>query len=105
MWDMLSNMAGDRLWIYTAIGGSIIGLAFSTWFSTTRMALWLYARFDRGMDFLVERWGWTWLEQPENAWRKKYPKITQKIDDMEMRLKNLETKSNTKIIRQKGTKK
>jgi len=99
---MLSNMAGDRLWIYTAIGGSIIGLAFSTWFSTTRMALWLYARFDRGMDFLVERWGWTWLEQPENAWRKKYPKITQKIDDMEMRLKNLETKSNTKIIRQKG---
>tara|TARA_R110001606_G_scaffold379221_1_gene539167 strand:- start:1518 stop:1835 length:318 start_codon:yes stop_codon:yes gene_type:complete len=105
MWDMLSNMAGDRLWIYTAIGGSIIGLAFSTWFSTTRMALWLYARFDRGMDFLVERWGWTWLEQPENAWRKKYPKITQKIDDMEMRLKNLETKSNTKIIRQKETKK
>ncbi len=105
MWEMLSNMAGDRLWIYTAIGGSIIGLAFSTWFSTTRMALWLYARFDRGMDFLVERWGWTWLEQPENAWRKKYPKITQKIDDMEMRLKNLETKSNTKIIRQKGTKK
>jgi hypothetical protein len=105
MWDMLSNMAGDRLWIYTAIGGSIIGLAFSTWFSTTRMALWLYARFDRGMDFLVERWGWTWLEQPENAWRKKYPKITQKIDDMEMRLKHLETKSNTKIIRQKGTKK
>jgi hypothetical protein len=102
MWDMLSNMAGDRLWIYTAIGGSIIGLAFSTWFSTTRMALWLYARFDRGMDFLVERWGWTWLEQPENAWRKKYPKITQKIDDMEMRLKHLETKSNTKIIRQKG---
>jgi len=102
MWEMLSNMAGDRLWIYTAIGGSIIGLAFSTWFSTTRMALWLYARFDRGMDFLVERWGWTWLEQPENAWRKKYPKITQKIDDMEMRLKNLETKSNTKIIRQKG---
>jgi len=105
MWDMLSNMAGDRLWIYTAIGGSIIGLAFSTWFSTTRMALWLYARFDRGMDFLVERWGWTWLEQPENAWRKKYPKNTQKIDDMEMRLKHLETKSNTKIIRQKETKK
>ena len=102
---MIIQMAGDRLWIYTAVGGSIIGLAFSTWFSTTRMALWLYARFDRGMDFLVERWGWTWLEQPENAWRKKYPKITQKIDDMEMRLKNLETKSNTKIIRQKETKK
>lgn len=101
---MLSNMAGDRLWIYTAIGGSIIGLAFSTWFSTTRMALWLYARFDRGMDFLVERWGWTWLEQPENAWRKKYPKITQKIDDMEERIKLLETKHGNKIIKQKDKK-
>lgn len=87
---MIAQMAGDRLWIYTAIGGSIIGLAFSTWFSTTRMALWLYAKFDNAMDFLVERWGWTWLEQPEDAWRKKYPKITKKIDDIEKRLNAVE---------------
>jgi len=94
---MLSNMAGDRLWIYTAIGGSIIGLAFSTWFSTTRMALWLYAKFDNGMDFLVERWGWTWLEQPEDAWRKKYPKITKKIDAIEDRLNKIEKKKVVKV--------
>jgi hypothetical protein len=104
MWDMISQMAGDRLWIYTAIGGSIIGLAFSTWFSTTKMALWLYAKFDRTMDFLVERWGWTWLEQPEDAWRKKYPKITAKIDDLELRLRQVEIKSETKILG-KGKKK
>jgi len=98
MWDMILQMAGDRLWIYTAIGGSIIGLAFSTWFSTTRMALWLYAKFDNVMDFLVDRWGWTWLQQPEDAWRKKYPKITQKIDDMERRLKAVEAKAGVKQI-------
>jgi hypothetical protein len=92
MWDMITQMTGDRLWIYTAIAGSIIGLAFSTWFSTTRMALWLYAKFDNAMDFLVERWGWTWLEQPEDAWRKKYPKITKKIDDIEKRLDAVESK-------------
>jgi hypothetical protein len=92
MWDMITQMTGDRLWIYTAIVGSIIGLAFSTWFSTTRMALWLYAKFDNAMDFLVERWGWTWLEQPEDAWRKKYPKITKKIDDIEKRLDAVESK-------------
>ena len=92
MWDMITQMAGDRLWIYTAIAGSIIGLAFSTWFSTTRMALWLYAKFDNAMDFLVERWGWTWLEQTEDAWRKKYPKITKKIDDIEKRLDAVESK-------------
>lgn len=89
---MITQMTGDRLWIYTAIAGSIIGLAFSTWFSTTRMALWLYAKFDNAMDFLVERWGWTWLEQPEDAWRKKYPKITKKIDDIEKRLDAVESK-------------
>lgn len=98
MWDMISQMAGDRLWIYTAIGGSIIGLAFSTWFSTTKMALWMYAKFDNVMDFLVQRWGWTWLEQPEDAWRKKYPKITQKIDDMERRLNAVEAKAGVKIL-------
>ena len=98
MWDMILQMAGDRLWIYTAIGGSIIGLAFSTWFSTTRMALWLYAKFDNTMDFLVDRWGWTWLQQPEDAWRKKYPKITQKIDDMERRLNAVEAKAGVKQL-------
>ena len=101
MWDMITQMTGDRLWIYTAIAGSIIGLAFSTWFSTTRMALWLYAKFDNAMDFLVERWGWTWLEQPEDAWRKKYPKITKKIDAIEDRLNKIEKKKVVKV--KKGT--
>ena len=99
---MIGRMLEDTLWIYTAIGGSIIGAVVLAYLSTTRIGLWGYAKFDLMIDYLVERWGLTWLEQPEDAWRKKYPKITQKIDDMEMRLKNLETKSNTKIIRQKG---
>lgn len=91
---MINQMAGDRLWIYTAIVGSIIGLAFSTWFSSTKLALWGYAKLDRTLDYLVDRWGLTWLEQPEDAWRKKYPKITKKIDAMEMRLNKLEGKTN-----------
>ena len=36
------------------------------------------------------RWGWTWLQQPDDAWRKRYPKITAKIDELEARLKKLE---------------
>ena len=36
--------------------------------------------------------GWTWLEQPEDAWRKKYPKITAKIDEIEKRLEAVEPK-------------
>ena len=82
MWDMISDMATNRLWIYTSIGGSIIGAISLAYLSTTRAGLWFYSK--------VKRWGWTWLEQPEDAWRKKYPKITAKIDAIETRLKELE---------------
>jgi len=30
------------------------------------------------------------LQQPEDAWRKKYPYVTKKIDELEARLKKLE---------------
>ena len=41
---------------------------------------------------MVYRWGLTWLEVPEDAWRKKYPKITKKIDEIEARLDAVEPK-------------
>ena len=89
---MLSRMLEDTLWIYTAIGGSILGAVVLAYLSTTRIGLWGYAKIDNAMDFLVERWGWTWLQQPEDAWRKKYPKITAKIDEIEARLDAVEPK-------------
>ena len=91
-------MLEDTLWIYTAIGGSILGAVVLAYLSTTRIGLWGYAKFDLMIDYLVERWGLTWLEQPEDAWRKKYPKITQKIDDMERRLNAVEAKAGVKIL-------
>ena len=87
---MIERMATDRLWIYTALAGSIFGAIFIAYISTTRIGLWFYARVDRMLDYLVKRWGLTWLEQPEDAWRKRYPKITAKIDQLEERLKKLE---------------
>lgn len=90
MWDMITSMASDRLWIYTAIAGSIAGAVVVAYLSTTRIGLWGYAKFDQAVDFLVARYGWTWLEQPEDAWRQKYPRITAKIDELEGRIKKLE---------------
>ena len=90
MWDMIQLMAGDRLWIYTSIAGSLLGAAFVAYLSTTRIGLWWYAKFDLFLDYLVERWGLTWFEQPENAWRQKYPRITAKIDELESRISKLE---------------
>ena len=46
MWEMIERMASDRPWIYTALVGSLFGLAFSNIFSkkSTRIGLWLYAQ-------------------------------------------------------------
>ena len=90
IYEMIGRMATDRLWIYTALVGSLFGLAFSPYFKGTRIGIWLDSKFDAILDFLVERWGWTWFEQPKDAWRKKYPHVTKKIDELEARIKKLE---------------
>ena len=92
MWEIIERMATDRLWIYTGIAGSLFGAAFLIYFKDTRAGLWCYAKFDIILDYLVERWGLTWFEQPADAWRKKYPHVTKKIDELEKRLKHLEGK-------------
>ena len=92
MGELLNKLLDDTLWIYTSILGTLLGAAFLAYFKDTREGIWCYARLDQFLDYLVERWGLTWLEQPEDAWRKKYPKITKKIDDLESRLKKLEGK-------------
>jgi len=92
MWEMIERMVTDRLWIYTAIAGSLLGAAFLFWLKDTKMETWGVAKFDRTLEYLVNRWGWTWLQNDPEAWRKKYPKITKKIDDLEKRIKKLEKK-------------
>ena len=52
MWDLIERMASDRLWIYTALVGSLFGLAFSTYIKGTRIGLWAYAGKHRGILFL-----------------------------------------------------
>ena len=86
----MERMASARLWIYTALIGSIFGAIFVAYISTTRIGLWAYTKIDLMIDYLVERWGLTWLQQPEDAWRKKYPHITKKIDGLENRLQEVE---------------
>ena len=82
MWEMIERMVVDRLWIYTAIVGSIFGLAFSTYFKSTRIGLWLYSKFDMILDYLVMRWGWTWLEQPEDAGEKSILMLLRRLTNL-----------------------
>ena len=91
--ELLERLFDDTLWIYTAIAGALLGAAFLAWFRDTRAGLWGYTLFDRVLDYLVNRWGWTWLQEPEDIWRKRYPKMTVKIDELEKRIKQLEENS------------
>jgi hypothetical protein len=88
--DLLDRLLSDQLWIYTAILGSLIGAAFLAWFRNTHMGLYLMGKFDSFLDYLAIRWGWTLLQDDPNAWRKRYPKVTKKIDELEQRIINLE---------------
>ena len=104
MMETINAMLGDTLWIYTAIAGSILGAAFLAWFRNTHMALWAMSKFDNFLDSLVDKFGWDWLQDDPEAWRKRYPKVTKKIDDLELRIKVLESNAGNKIIKQKGKK-
>jgi len=91
--ELIERMLGDTLWIYTAIAGSLLGAAFLAWFRNTHAALWFMSLFDRSLDYLVDRFGWDWLQDDPEAWRKRYPKVTKKIDELEARVKKLEGKN------------
>ena len=62
IWEMIERMATDRLWIYTALAGSLFGAAFLFWFKDTRMATWAVSKFDATLEYLAIRWGWTWFQ-------------------------------------------
>jgi len=92
IWDMIERMATERLWIYTAIAGSIFGALFIAWITDTRISLWVYGKWTALLNFLVERWGWTWFKQDPNAWTKLNPQLHTKIMDLEKRINLIEKK-------------
>tara|TARA_S200000501_G_C20179686_1_gene463815 strand:- start:95 stop:361 length:267 start_codon:yes stop_codon:yes gene_type:complete len=87
---MIERMVSDRLWIYTAIAGSIFGALFIAYMRDTRIGLWVYSKWDNLLDYIRDKFGWTWFDQPEDAWRKISPRIAKKIDELEDRIKKLE---------------
>ena len=90
MWDIIVQMATDRLWIYTGIAGSIFGAITVAYLSTTRLGAWFYGKIDQFLDYLVKRWGLKWLEEPKDLWRKRYPQVSEKMDELEMRLDEID---------------
>ena len=78
------------LWIYTSIAGSLLGAACLFYIKDTRIGLWGYSQFDKMVDKLRDRFGWTWLNQDPEAWKKVNPKIAKKIEELDKRLQYIE---------------
>lgn len=97
MWEIIERMATDRLWIYTALMGSIFGALFIAYMRDTRIALWVFGKWDSLLDFIRDRYGWTWFNQDPDAWRKVNPNIARKIDELETRISQLESSKNDDI--------
>jgi hypothetical protein len=96
MWEyittMINSMFTDRLWIWTALAGATFGALFIAYMRNTRVATWVYGKWDATIDFFRDRYGWTWLNQDLGAWRKVHPQLTKEIEDIKSRLDKLENK-------------
>jgi hypothetical protein len=85
-------MFENTLWIYTSIAGACLGAAFLMYIKDTTIGLWAYGKIDDTVDYFRDKYGWTWLTQDPDAWKKVNPKIAAKITELEARLENLEEK-------------
>jgi len=79
----------EYLWIYTSIAGALLGAACLAYIKDTRIGLWGYSKFDQILDWFRDKYGWTWLEQDPEAWKKVNPKIAAKILELENRINEM----------------
>ena len=77
-------------WIISAIAGGILGNAADSWFSNTKCGVWFYKKVD-----IISSWAAKKLKlqtlSKEEVWKKKYPNIAEKINNLEDKVKYLDS--------------
>ena len=79
------------MWFFliSSIAGSILGNATDSWFADTKLGVWFYKKVDNVSTWASKKLGLKVL-QDENNWKKKYPNVSKKLDELEARLEKLE---------------
>jgi hypothetical protein len=77
------------LWMISAIAGSILGSAADSWFADTKAGIWFYKKVDQVSGWAARKLNIKILAE-EEAWKKKYPNVAKKMDDLDNRLSELE---------------
>ena len=79
------------MWTFliSSIASSIIGSAANSWFAETKLGIWFYKKVDNVSTWASKKLGLKVLADEDN-WKKKYPRVNQKIDELEARINKLE---------------
>ena len=75
--------------IISSIAGSILGNATDSWFADTKLGVWFYKKVDDVSTWASKKLGLKVL-QDENNWKKKYPNVSKKLDELEAKIEKLE---------------
>lgn len=76
-------------WIISSVAGSILGSAADSWFADTKAGIWFYKKVDQVSGWAARKLNIKILAE-EEAWKKKYPNVAKKMDDLDNRLSELE---------------
>ena len=79
------------MWFFliSSITGSILGNATNSWFADTKLGIWVYDKVDDVSTWASKKLGLKVL-QDEGNWKKKYPNVSKKLDELEARLEKIE---------------
>ena len=77
------------LWLISSITGSILGSAADSWFADTKAGIWFYKKVDQVSGWAARKLNIKILAE-EEAWKKKFPNVAKKMDDLDNRLSELE---------------
>ena len=64
-------------------------MAAESWFADTKLGVWFYKKVDNVLTWASKKLGLKILYDETN-WRKKYPNVSEKIDELEVRINKLE---------------
>ena len=79
------------MWVFliSSITSSIIGMAAESWFADTKLGVWFYKKVDNVSTWASKKLGLRILQDEEN-WKKKYPNVSKKLDELEAKINKLE---------------
>lgn len=88
---LLFGVGWRVMWFFliSNIAGSILGSAADSWFADTKLGIWFYNKVDNVSTWASKKLGLKVL-QNESNWKKKYPNVSKKLDELEARLEKIE---------------